>query len=504
MVEKINIGKVAITIGGEYDSLKQYEKLTCVVYKGKSWVSRTDVPEGVLPDTNDSYWQLISERGEKGDKGDKGDTGERGEKGETGNSGYSGTADELEVVNNLTQGGATKALSAEQGKVLDTKLTELDVKFDEIDTRVDVLEKGVDISKLTPIVYADLVSLRDNGELIAGGFYRITDYITTTAQVNTLSAGHFFDVIVLALSENTLAEEAYAIQSVRDVDGYFSESNLAAWKLWYSLDNDTTRFAWADAENGKGVIYRMIDEWNNDIPYDFKNIQYEDKQGFTYTFAEADDLKGWCYGNEINPYLKNGVQNLNKIYFGIGCHSNIFGNTCHSNSFGDYCYSNSFGNNCHSNSFDSDCNSNIFGDYCYSNIFGDYCYSNSFGYNCTNNSFGAECHSNIFGNTCTNNIFGDYCYSNSFDNDCTHNSFCATTSEDKGHYYRYNHLGNGVNNCIFTNSATASYSQCVQNYDVAQGLSDMTIATTRNLAYETKVALTTSGDLKRFNPADIA
>ena len=25
---------------------------------------------------------------------------------------------------------------------------------------------------------------------------------------------------------------------------------------------------------GKGVIYRMIDEWNNDVPYDFKNIMY--------------------------------------------------------------------------------------------------------------------------------------------------------------------------------------------------------------------------------------
>lgn len=50
--------------------------------------------------------------GEKGEKGDKGD------KGDQGNSGYTGAADELEVVNNLTQGGATAALSAEMGKVL--------------------------------------------------------------------------------------------------------------------------------------------------------------------------------------------------------------------------------------------------------------------------------------------------------------------------------------------------------------------------------------------------
>lgn len=41
-----------------------------------------------------------------------------GIKGEQGNSGYTGGADELEVVNNLTDGGAEKALSAEMGKQL--------------------------------------------------------------------------------------------------------------------------------------------------------------------------------------------------------------------------------------------------------------------------------------------------------------------------------------------------------------------------------------------------
>lgn len=44
--------------------------------------------------------------------------GPAGEKGDQGNSGYSGAAGELEVVNNLTDGGATSALSAEMGKVL--------------------------------------------------------------------------------------------------------------------------------------------------------------------------------------------------------------------------------------------------------------------------------------------------------------------------------------------------------------------------------------------------
>ena len=44
--------------------------------------------------------------------------GATGPKGDQGNSGYSGAAGELEVVNNLTEGGEGSALSAEQGKVL--------------------------------------------------------------------------------------------------------------------------------------------------------------------------------------------------------------------------------------------------------------------------------------------------------------------------------------------------------------------------------------------------
>ena len=48
----------------------------------------------------------------------KGAAGAKGEKGDQGNSGYTGAVGELEVVNNLTQGGATAALSAEQGVIL--------------------------------------------------------------------------------------------------------------------------------------------------------------------------------------------------------------------------------------------------------------------------------------------------------------------------------------------------------------------------------------------------
>ena len=45
--------------------------------------------------------------------------------GNQGNSGYTGAAGELEVVNNLTDGGSTKALSAEMGKTLEGEVSQL-------------------------------------------------------------------------------------------------------------------------------------------------------------------------------------------------------------------------------------------------------------------------------------------------------------------------------------------------------------------------------------------
>jgi hypothetical protein len=35
-------------------------------------------------------------------------------------------------------------------------------------------------------------------------------------------------------------------------------------------------------ESGKGVIYRMIDEFGNDCPYDFKNVLYNSNYFFQF------------------------------------------------------------------------------------------------------------------------------------------------------------------------------------------------------------------------------
>ena len=381
---------------------------------------------------------------------------------------------------------------------------------------------------LVETTWAELKALRDGGNLVAGQHYRITDYQCTTSQANTQSAGHQFDIIVVADDESTLNENARAI--MHDGDQYFTGCKLSAWKLLYCLDNDSSRFAWAQAGSeggngsitfdvdknyvtatfveevedgkdhyiawsyndgkddvtvytsapcsvgetvysdsglstslssvvsmeggepvpaGKGVIYRMIDEYLNDLPYDFKNIQFRrwaitditngnlttealsnlqqtfiksqnnglyfawspemsiygctatvdsSDSTFYYTFGGASDQSivapsggVGCYCNSMKRYYedKGSLQTLNaNVFLGSNCHSNTFGNDCWNNTFGNGVGNNTFGNGCYSNTF---------GNYCYSNTFGNGCYSNTFGNYFQNNTFGNDCNQNTFG-----------------------------------------------------------------------------------------------------------
>ena len=145
------------------------------------------------------------------------------------------------------------------------------------------------------VTHAELVALRDNGELVPGQQYRITDFVTTVANdTEARSAGHPFDIIAVADDATTLNENARAVKHARDT--YFQNSKLSAWKLKYSLDNDTTRWFHADPENGKGVIYFMEDEFGNIGKCDFKNFQYK---RYKVTDDSADGILGSLDGQYV-------------------------------------------------------------------------------------------------------------------------------------------------------------------------------------------------------------
>lgn len=141
------------------------------------------------------------------------------------------------------------------------------------------------------VKYQDLVSLRDAKSLIPGFHYRITDYVCTTTQTGTAatdSVQNRFDIIVEATSKGTLSDEASLIANQSNnsrVHLYFE-----SFKVKYALDNNPSRFGWADQTDGKGVIYYMQDANGNEAPYDFKHIvfqRYKGQGGFGTSLASA-------------------------------------------------------------------------------------------------------------------------------------------------------------------------------------------------------------------------
>ena len=138
-------------------------------------------------------------------------------------------------------------------------------------------ELAIGADSIISKTWAELKAMRDvdngAGSLVPGRWYRITDYVATTSQADTQSANHPFDIIVMADAANKLNENAHAIQHAGDT--YFDGCKLEAWKIKYCLDNDTNRFSWADTTNGKGVVYYLKDEFDNECPYDFKGIQFK-------------------------------------------------------------------------------------------------------------------------------------------------------------------------------------------------------------------------------------
>lgn len=392
------------------------------------------------------------------------------------------------------------------------------------------------------ITWSELKSLRDNSILVPGVQYRIIDYDCTTTEAYTQSAGHPFDIIVTADTVDRLNENARAC--LHDGDTYFVNNNLSAWQIWYCLDNDGTRFSWADANSitisgttylrciayddmsaetykyawkgtslvftetrwpfanvtpaytnssgtgnaltisavhtssGTGVIYRMIDEFNNDIPYDFKNIQYiHDKTLFVHVSAgpgydtdfvrdSSSDITGFyawraqyasyggpsvVYTNVESPtygttlYQSNGsVSTIARIVSVSLDEYDAY--TFNTESSGSYVDMSLYGNRVHDNHIDAyyddygyktKLNKTIFkltntGSSCHSNMIGTYNHDNLFsGTIITCNNISTYFYRNDITGNFSYNTIGQSCQNNSIKAGCQRNQIDAGFSQNK-------------------------------------------------------------------------
>lgn len=322
------------------------------------------------------------------------------------------------------------------------------------------------------ITWSELKAKRDAGELTLGQLYRITDYQCTTVQSNTRSVGNQFDIIVLALTNNTLSEQAWA--ALHSGDTYFANNNLSAWKLWYCLDNDTTRFAWADntSGNGRGVIYRMIDEFNNDVPYDFKNILISttyNPSAYHYSFGNSStdvSLVSSTYNNIINPYIKDNLQLINRITIATGF-ANIIKENCYNMVFGNSSYL----------VINSDCNTLYLQRVSYSTI----------GNNCNNISIFSTMFNCKISNNCNNIVF---------QRTATGELVCTNIIIESGcQYLKINFEG--------ISSSISKGANIISSYIRGISTSPIDINISCNHPYETKTGLNSSGELKQWCEADL-
>ena len=254
------------------------------------------------------------------------------------------TQTELETLNNSVSAN-TKSISELQNEVSENAEVTAKVllNFNE-----KIEENSYEKVSYEEVTYSDIVSLRDNNQLVPGKKYRITDYNYELSNKSLHAwdvegAGHQFDIIVEALTKSTLSENAKACLHEGDV--YFTKCDLNAWELKYCIDNDKARFEWADtSEKGKGVIYYMKDEFNNECSYDFKNVKIlrhtngtyhprDEQHYYTFSVKTEDgtykDLSVYqynlnnkiCFNNKIKPFFDKVIQRINGIIITVPANS---------------------------------------------------------------------------------------------------------------------------------------------------------------------------------------
>lgn len=277
----------------------------------------------------------------------------------------------------------------------------------------------------------------------------------------------------------------------------FLSSKLEAWQIWYCLDNDSNRFTWADMTNGKGVIYRLIDEWGNDCPYDFYNIlfrgwkesdnNYLDENAYYYTFAYISQPN-------VNALLGVGLSAINNVKISASktmelsspltlCR-NILDVVLTDHFFGDI----SIGSR----------SSNIYIRSSARNI--------KIGYGCTNITIlGASGNVNI-GDVCTNIILGNEYTNVSIGNFCSRVGV-VKDEEVPVPFVTNLKIGDKVTNLLLYNVETASSNNEVRNIEIKDGVNLgrelFVLSVVRNQSANHTIATTTEGVIKKFNVADL-
>lgn len=401
--------------------------------------------------------------------------------------------------------------------------------------------------------YRQMKEMREQGKLIPGQLYRITDYVTTVngaTITNARSAGHPFDIIVMATATDTLSEDALAVR--HEGDTYFKDSRPEAWQLKYLLDN----VQWSkqagtyvtDEDNGytfqvigditlSGHTYQLlqgfgmyIEDWSDYAlmetvaegeqiicyygdPEDFDPEEPEEVGTASGVETVTEEGKGTIiymkdeFGNEAGYDFKNiqfkrwkvtdelERENINGHYIGILNNLSDDKQSIEDESDFIWCYT--FAMPIDGSQGTSDFS--LRGDRCFNNrFFPQYSAGSPVLYDNVMLAFAEDStfYDNTFsGNDFSNNTFsGNSIHHNTFSgNNISYNTFSGNT--------RYCIFGFPANKCTFTAQNTSQYVQCVET---CGQLENQTVTVPGNSKVAIYVGMNSSNQLKIWKPADLA
>lgn len=318
--------------------------------------------------------------------------------------------------------------------------------------------------------------------------------------------------IRLYIDAKTEAVDSTCVVSGYRLYDYFENNDLNAWQVKYVLDNEYSRYRWANS-NGKGVIYYLKDEFCNEATYDFKNIAYNINNTKYYTFSYIVNNEIYdgsirhgncCHHNKVGPDMvvaaSGSFKGLSKIYFKntsstAECNNNIIENNCWSITFGSNCHGNKIGVECEQINFGNDCSYIDIDTHTKNVTLGDNINTIKVGKNCTNIRLLDSSNNNA--NNCRQIVFGDYCTNtniktstqtsdnNFLQNIYVTNSISGTIEVSKLNDPRVKHVTKNENNEIIQYYESDAYNkESENNYKPVVETADDTINMEPNKYYK--------------------
>jgi hypothetical protein len=360
------------------------------------------------------------------------------------------------------------------------------------------------IGGLIDITYSDIIYAIDEGDLIPGSYYRITDFRTCYDQPDYDYSGDpitgenykqasVSPIIVFAISSDSLASDAYQPEYPNDnikYDVSFSQTEVtggtAYGRIVYRKDNQGNAFDYDFRE----VFFKRYDAYFSEEVYDGTisigasgsfGVVTGDGDSFFGNFATGsvigvlnvntdyivdyyeilevlDNNNMVVTGNVINNVYNTRLLDSNLLTKVSWKQNNIISNTASSEfrTFGniDRCFSNTSTNTAAYTSWEEYTfllPNNVFkgnNDY-RDNLFGHDFRNNTFNDSCDSNRIGGSFYNNIIDNDFDNNIINDNFYNNIMDCDFQRNMI-------NGEFYN-NHLGDNNNEDFDYNIIQSSF-----------------------------------------------